>query len=41
MQGVLQFNLVFVRTPMHFGKRCAATVFCAGAVFFGAASALL
>jgi hypothetical protein len=28
MHDALQFNLVFVRTPMHFEKRCAATVFC-------------
>jgi hypothetical protein len=37
----LQFILVFMRTPMHFGKRCAAAAFCAGSVFFGAASAVL
>jgi hypothetical protein len=41
MQDALQFKLVFVRTPMHLEKRCAATVFCTGAVLFGAASAVL
>jgi hypothetical protein len=37
----LQFIPVFVRTPMHFGERCAAAASCAGSVFFGAASAVL
>jgi hypothetical protein len=37
----LQFILVFMPTPMHFGKHCAAAVFCVGSVFFGAASAVL
>jgi hypothetical protein len=41
MQDALQFKPVFPRPPMHFEKRCAATVSCAGAVFFGAASAVL